>query len=171
MADGYGGTLKFTLTVPIEPNPIVNHTPTNGQGTVTSSSSAIGTVTGTVSADDEDGDPLTYTLKTGPSSGVVKLDPTTGVFTYTPNVDARYTALVTPGVDTDTFTVTVSDGVGGTMTDDRQRRDRAAVGGRRGSAPDERGHPRARSCCSPHRPTSIAPWICCRPMGSTRSAS
>jgi YVTN family beta-propeller protein/VCBS repeat-containing protein len=115
VADGYGGTLKFTLTVPIEPNPIVNHTPTNGQGTVTSSSSAIGTVTGTVSADDVDGDPLTYTLKTGPSSGVVKLDPTTGVFTYTPNVDARYSALVTPGVDTDTFTVTVSDGVGGTM--------------------------------------------------------
>ena len=34
------------------PNPIVNHTPTNGHGTVTSSSSAIGTVTGKVSADD-----------------------------------------------------------------------------------------------------------------------
>ena len=142
MADGYGGTLKFTLTVPIEPNPIVNHAPTNGHGTVTSSSSAIGTVTGTVTADDEDGDPLTFTLKTGPSSGVVKLDPTTGVFTYTPDVDARYTALVTPGVDTDSFTVTVSDGVGGLDDHHGQRRDRAARGERRRSAPDERGHPR-----------------------------
>ena len=40
----------------------------------------------------------------------------TGQFSYTPTVDSRYRALVTPGVDTDSFTVNVSDGFGGTTT-------------------------------------------------------
>ncbi|MCV7011400.1 Ig-like domain-containing protein [Mycolicibacterium madagascariense] len=116
VTDGYGGTATFTLSAPITPYPPGNRPPGNGQNTVTSTSSALGTVTGVVSAVDPEGDPLTYTVTTGPTKGVLTLDATTGAYTYTPTVDARYTALATPGVDTDTFTVTVSDGLGGTMT-------------------------------------------------------
>jgi YVTN family beta-propeller protein/VCBS repeat-containing protein len=116
VTDGYGGTAKFTMPVSIAPYPPGNQPPADPRTTVTSSSSAIGTVTGTVSATDPDGDPITYTVTGAPAKGVVKLNATTGSFTYTPNVDARYTALVTPGVDTDTFTVTVSDGLGAAMT-------------------------------------------------------
>lgn len=116
VTDGYGGTAKLTLTVPIEPYPPGNRPPSNGQVVVTSTSSALGTVTGTVKSVDPEGDPLKYTVTGGPTKGIVKLDPLTGAFTYTPSVDARYTALVTPGEDVDKFTVTVSDGLGGVTT-------------------------------------------------------
>lgn len=116
VTDGYGGTAKFTLTVPIEPYPPGNRPPSNGQVVVTSTSSALGTVTGTVTSVDPEGDPLKYTVTGGPTKGVVKIDPLTGAFTYTPSVDARYTALATPGEDVDKFTVTVSDGLGGVTT-------------------------------------------------------
>ncbi|TQR86317.1 hypothetical protein D8S82_12100 [Mycobacterium hodleri] len=116
VADGYGGTSTFTLTAPITPYPAGNRPPVTGVATVSSSSSAIGTVTGTVIATDPDGDALTFTVTTGPTKGVLKLDAATGTYTYTPTVDARYTALVTPGVDTDVFTVTVRDAVGASTT-------------------------------------------------------
>jgi large repetitive protein len=113
--DGFGGTTTTTLKVTIAPNPTTNAAPTNGLGTVVNTSTAIGTVTGTVTAADTDGDTLTYSLGSGPAFGTVKVTPT-GQFTYTPDVDARYRALVTPGVDTDSFTVNISDGFGGTTT-------------------------------------------------------
>ncbi|QEM45265.1 Ig-like domain-containing protein [Mycolicibacterium grossiae] len=116
VTDGYGGSATFTLTAPITPNPVGNRPPVTGVAAVGSSSSAIGTVTGTVTATDPDGDALTYTVTSGPSKGVVKVDAATGAFTYTPTVDARYTALVTPGVDTDAFTVAVKDELGASTT-------------------------------------------------------
>lgn len=116
VSDGYGGTATFTLSAPIAPYPAGNRPPVTGGATVGSSSSAIGTVTGVVTASDPDGDALTYTVVTGPKKGVLKVDAVTGAYTYTPSVDARYTALVTPGVDTDVFTVTVRDALGASTT-------------------------------------------------------
>lgn len=117
VSDGFGGTTTTTLKVSIAPNPTTNAAPTNGhevQGGTTTST-AIGTVTGTVTADDPDGDKLTYSLGSGPAFGQVKVT-SDGKFTYTPDVDARYRALVTPTVDTDSFVVNISDGFGGTTT-------------------------------------------------------
>ena len=145
VADGYGGTATFTLTAPITPYTTGNRPPVTGVATVSSSSSAIGTVTGTVVATDPDGDALTYTVTGGPTKGVVKVNAVTGAYTYTPTVDARYTALVTPGVDTDVFTVTVKDALGASTTTTVSRRDRAARGERHRPARDQRRHSRAGS--------------------------
>ncbi|MBP2000088.1 C4-type Zn-finger protein [Paenibacillus shirakamiensis] len=63
-------------------------------------------VNGQIIAIDPDGNPLTYTLATPPTLGTVIVN-NDGSFTYTPN----------PGVvGTDTFSVLVSDGLGGTAT-------------------------------------------------------
>lgn len=117
IADGFGGKTTKTLTLTIAPNPTTNIAPTNGHVVPgsTTTSTAIGAVTGTVSASDADGDKLTYSLGSGPAFGEVKVT-SDGKFTYTPDVDARYRALVTPQVDKDSFTVNISDGWGGTTT-------------------------------------------------------
>src|SRR6185312_9449508 len=54
-------------------------------------------------------DALTYTVTAAPSSGAVTVD-AAGQFTYTPTQSASLTAGTTPGADSDSFTVTVSDG-------------------------------------------------------------
>lgn len=115
VSDGFGGSTTTSVKVAIAPNPTTNAAPVDGHGTTTDTSTAIGTVTGMVSADDPDGDALTYSLATGPAYGQVKVT-STGRFTYTPDVDARYRALVTDGEDTDSFTVNISDAFGGTTT-------------------------------------------------------
>jgi YVTN family beta-propeller protein/VCBS repeat-containing protein len=116
VADGYGGTTSATLTLNIAPYTSGNVAPTNPRSTVNIPTSAIGQVTGTVTADDANGDDLTYTLSSAPTKGLVKVDAATGAFTYVPDVDARYDAKATTGVDTDTFTVTITDGNGGSVT-------------------------------------------------------
>lgn len=115
VSDGFGGTATTSLTVSIGAIPVTNSAPQGAVGTVDTTSTAIGTVTGTVTADDPDGDKLTYALGTGPAFGVVKVT-SDGKFTYTPDVDARYRALVTEAEDKDSFTVTASDAFGGTTT-------------------------------------------------------
>ncbi|GAS95764.1 outer membrane adhesin like protein, precursor [Mycolicibacterium canariasense] len=115
VSDGFGGTTTTSVKVPIAPNPTTNAAPINGHGTTTDTSTAIGTVTGIVSADDPDEDTLSYSLASGPAYGQVKVT-SAGHFTYTPDVDARYRALVTEGEDTDSFTVNISDAFGGTTT-------------------------------------------------------
>ena len=84
VTDRYGGNATFGLVTPIAPYPSGNRPPTNVQNTPTGSSSAIGTVTGTVSATDPEGDPLTYTVTGGPTKGVVTLNLTTGAYSCTP---------------------------------------------------------------------------------------
>ncbi len=71
---------------------------------------ASGLVIGTVVADDPDGDPRTFQLVSQPAHGTVALHATTGAYTYTPTQARRLDAYWTSNVDTDTFTVSVSDG-------------------------------------------------------------
>jgi VCBS repeat-containing protein len=113
VADGYGGTATVSLNLPV--TAYGNSAPTNGRATVGAPNIAIGMVTGTLTADDAQHDPLTYTLTTAPTKGLVKVD-ASGTFTYVPNVEARWGAKTTPGIDTDTFAVTASDGRNGFTT-------------------------------------------------------
>ncbi|SEH70402.1 VCBS repeat-containing protein/40-residue YVTN family beta-propeller repeat-containing protein [Mycolicibacterium rutilum] len=116
VTDGYGGTATYKLNLTIRPYGHVNAAPTNPTATVSDPTLAIGTVTGVVSVVDPERDALTYTVETGPTRGVVKVDAATGAFTYVPDVESRYAAAASPSNATDTFTVTVSDGYGGTTT-------------------------------------------------------
>lgn len=64
---------------------------------------------GSITASDPNGDKLTYTVTTSPTHGTVVINPQTGAYTYTPATD--YTGP-------DKFTVTVTDGYGGTTSID-----------------------------------------------------
>ncbi|QZT63582.1 PE-PPE domain-containing protein [Mycolicibacterium austroafricanum] len=62
---------------------------------------------------------LTYTLTGGPAEGEVTLDARTGAFIYTPTSVARHQASAedaTPDELADTFTITVTDNLGGTIS-------------------------------------------------------
>jgi YVTN family beta-propeller protein/VCBS repeat-containing protein len=113
VSDGYGGTTSVTVSLPV--TAYGNTAPTNGHATVGDPTTAIGEVRGTLTADDAENDTLTYVLTTGPTKGVVNID-SSGAFRYVPDVEARWGAKATPGVDTDSFVVTVSDGNNGTQT-------------------------------------------------------
>ena len=63
------------------------------------------TASGAIVAEDVDGDTLTYTLTTAPTHGTIALQPD-GTYVYTPNPDYH---------GPDSFSVTVSDGNGGTL--------------------------------------------------------
>ena len=69
-----------------------------------------GAVTGWVNATDSDGNVLSYTVTGAPAGGTVSVNPKTGGYAYIPSQAARLGADQTAGPDTDTFTVTVSDG-------------------------------------------------------------
>ena len=70
-----------------------------------------GTVTGSLNAVDPESNPLTYAVQSKSAGAVVTVNGA-GNFTYTPSQAARLQAATTTGlvVDTDTFTVRVSDG-------------------------------------------------------------
>ncbi|MHA0286097.1 Ig-like domain-containing protein [Mycobacterium sp. C3-094] len=109
VSDGRGGTLQVPVTVTISAN---NAAP---QGSFSAGAPASdGTISGTVTSTDADGDTRTYSgPATSVKGGTVTLDAATGAFTYKPTAAMREQATQTPGIDTDTFTVTVTDGHGG----------------------------------------------------------
>ncbi len=108
VSDGRGGTAVSTVNVtvnaqvipPVEPP--VNTPPTVGNYTVTTGYNT--PATGTVAGTDANGDALSYTKASNPTNGTVTVN-ADGTWTYTPNTDYS---------GSDSFTVTVSDGRGGT---------------------------------------------------------
>ncbi len=115
--DGHGGIDTTTVYVRIAPPP-PNAAPTNGAASVDEPGSD-GIVTGTVTAVDPNGDDLTYALGAdAPVRGIVVVA-SDGTFTYTPTAAARHAAAATnagAALRSDSFTVTVTDGKGGSLT-------------------------------------------------------
>lgn len=112
VSDGHGGTTAISVTVAIGG---ANATP-SGTATVAAPNVATGVVAGTLDVTDADGDSLTYSGSTTTAKGSVTVNPN-GSFTYTPNSIARHLASATGATEatkTDSFSVTVSDGHGGT---------------------------------------------------------
>ncbi|SMC21489.1 VCBS repeat-containing protein, partial [Andreprevotia lacus DSM 23236] len=101
VSDGKGGQTSLTVNVGVTP---VNDAPVGQDQSVTTK---VGVpVSGTAIATDVDGDALTFAKGSDPAHGQVTVD-AAGNWTYTPGKE--YTGK-------DSFTVTVSDGHGGTAT-------------------------------------------------------
>lgn len=110
--DGHGGTAAAPLSVSIAP---ANAAPT-GSATAGAPDAVSGLVAGAVLGADADTDPLTYTAS-GAAKGTVTVA-ADGTFTYTPTAIARHSAFLASATAddlTDAFTVTVSDGYGGSV--------------------------------------------------------
>jgi VCBS repeat-containing protein len=101
VSDGNGGTDTGTLTITINP---VNDPPVAQDVSVTTDEDTA--VSGTLTATDVDGDPLTFAPTTSPAKGTLVVN-ANGDFTYTPDPNAN---------GTDTISFEVSDGNGGTDT-------------------------------------------------------
>lgn len=98
---GAGGALSATSQAMIMIDP-VNDAPVTGDQQVTTSEDI--PVAGQISATDADGDLLSYSIQTGPAHGTVSID-NSGRYVYSPSMNFN---------GTDSFTVLVSDGHGGT---------------------------------------------------------
>ena len=111
--DGHGGTTTVPVSVTISP---ANKAPAGGSATGLATDPTTGAVTGKITGvTDPEGDALSYSAPTTSSGGgTVGVDATTGAFTYTPTAAQRHAASVTGSTSTDTFTVNVNDGHGGT---------------------------------------------------------
>ena len=115
VSDGYGGTVAVPVTVAVSPK---NAAPVAGTTTKGAPDASTGAVAGSVAISDADSDVLTYAGSTTTSKGTVAVNAATGGFTYTPTATARHAAArvgATTAATTDAFTVTASDGYGGTV--------------------------------------------------------
>ncbi|RYF78951.1 MAG: tandem-95 repeat protein, partial [Comamonadaceae bacterium] len=101
ISDGQGGTVQVPVSVTVN---AVNDAPTGTAAPAVTNEDQ--SVNGTVVGSDVDGDTLSYAVTALAASGTVTIDPATGAYTYTPNVNFN---------GSDIFTVTISDGQGGTV--------------------------------------------------------
>ncbi len=121
VSDGNGGSVGVVVAVAIRPlaaDPI-NSAPVAGTPTIGTPEATSGAVIGKVNASDPDGDSLIYSAPASTSKGSIIIDASTGAFTYTPTVSARQNAAqvgAANGDKSDSFTVTISDGQGGSTT-------------------------------------------------------
>ena len=102
------------MTVVVAPS--LNNAPTATGLPTVGNPDASGVVTGLVNVTDPDDDPLSYHLVSGPTYGDVTFDHTTGAYTYTPRIEDRAAATLTSDVETDSFVVTVTDGLSTPVT-------------------------------------------------------
>ncbi|MBU0917013.1 MAG: tandem-95 repeat protein, partial [Gammaproteobacteria bacterium] len=113
VSDGKGGTATSTVNIGVTPandppkfddpsNPNYDPVTSNYKATTPEDTP----VSGTVKAKDADGDALTFAKGSNPAHGTVTVD-ANGNWTYTPSKDYN---------GSDSFTITVSDGKGGTAT-------------------------------------------------------
>jgi len=115
ITDGWGGTITLPVTLQILPfniAPTLN--PTVGQP-----DAATGVVVATAGGSDADADILAYSGSATTAKGAFVVDSSTGAITYTPTDAARLAAAApgAPAADTsDSVTVSVNDGHGGTAT-------------------------------------------------------
>ncbi|MGH3580601.1 MAG: Ig-like domain-containing protein, partial [Mycobacterium sp.] len=113
ITDAHGGSFDKLVSVTVSPT---NTAPTGGAVSGITVG-ANGVVTGTLSATDANGDPLTYTAPAKTAKGTITI--TGSTFTYTPTDAARIKANATNATaadKADAFTVTASDGHTGTTT-------------------------------------------------------
>ena len=101
IGDGFGGTSTATVTVAVAP---VNDAPVTSAGLLAATEDVL--ANGSLAATDVDGDALTFALSADATHGSVSVA-ADGAYTYTP--DADYNGA-------DSFSYTVSDGVGGSAT-------------------------------------------------------
>ncbi|WP_298681403.1 cadherin-like domain-containing protein, partial [uncultured Magnetospirillum sp.] len=110
VSDGQGGTDTATVTIEVaDGNDDPTITGTTGGVAAESTSDAPTVVTGSIVATDADGDSLTYAVVDGG-------EPQHGSLTLNADGTYSYTAADNNWSGTDTFTVQVSDGNGGTTT-------------------------------------------------------
>jgi VCBS repeat-containing protein len=103
VSDGNGGTATQVISITVTP---VNDLPIiTSPATFTTPEDT--PYSNTVTVTDIDSSTFTFSISTNPTNGSVVINPTTGVWTYTPN--ANYNG-------SDSFTVEVSDGNGGIAT-------------------------------------------------------
>ena len=115
ISDGHGGTTAAVVTVAVGP---FNTNPVAGTPTVATADASTGVIAGSLAATDADGDTTSVAAVTTPTRGTLTVDPATGAFTYTPDPSARHAAAADDASAaelTDTFTLGVTDGHGGTI--------------------------------------------------------
>jgi VCBS repeat-containing protein len=110
VTDGYGGRVAVPVTVTISPK---NAIPVVASTTIGTPDPVSGIARGKVTASDADRDGLTYTA-TVPGSGTVSVG-ADGGFVYTPTQAARASARTSATTLTDSFTIGVNDGHGGSV--------------------------------------------------------
>jgi large repetitive protein len=103
-------TIQSAVQVTVTPTPTGVDTPVAGPPGPQTVDPVTGVVTGTLGFTDPAGAPLTYTIKADPANGSVVVD-SAGNYTYTPTPAARAVAAADPNAETDTFSVTASNGL------------------------------------------------------------
>lgn len=114
LSDGFGGTATTHVIVPVTP---VNSVPVVGGLIVGTPDGATGVVVGSLDAADDDGDTLTFGGATSTGKGSLEIA-ADGSFTFTPTASARRNAhlSLSPTDASESLTVTVSDGHGGSVS-------------------------------------------------------
>ena len=118
VTDGNGGTTPATIGYSLNP---VNDAPANASGVLAGAVTEDGALTasGDVNATDLDGDTLTYAVNgsTTGTYGSLAINAATGQWTYTlANASSAVQSLNTGDIRSDSFTISITDGHGGTAS-------------------------------------------------------